>query len=152
VRTLAYTKDSNLKENIEYDIEGTPCKLVMSGKGSDVFIPSGVDAAYPKEAGYDSYVAVPIYNSSNTVVIGHIAALDDKPMSDDKNQTSILKIFAARAGAEIDRIKAENLPTSNWNRFCQKANNATAICLKKPRSPMCMKVSIQNSSKRTGPP
>ncbi|MFN8306809.1 MAG: sigma 54-interacting transcriptional regulator [Ferruginibacter sp.] len=107
VRTLAYTKDSTLKENIEYDIEHTPCKLVMSGKGSDVFIPSGVDAAYPKEAGYDSYVAVPIYNSSNTEVIGHIAALDDKPMSDDKNQTSILKIFAARAGAEIDRIKAE---------------------------------------------
>lgn len=107
VRTLAFTKDSKLQENIEYDIEGTPCKLVMGGKGSEIFISSGCDKAYPKEAGYDSYVAVPIYSSSNTEVIGHIAALNDKPMSNEMNQTSILKIFAARAGAEIDRIKAE---------------------------------------------
>ncbi|MEP7164359.1 MAG: sigma 54-interacting transcriptional regulator [Ferruginibacter sp.] len=107
VRTLAFTKDSKLQENIEYDIEGTPCKLVMEGKGSDIFISSGVDKTYPKEAGYDSYVAVPIYSSSNNDVIGHIAALDDHPMTNEMNQTSILKIFAARAGAEIDRIKAE---------------------------------------------
>ncbi len=107
VRTLAYTKDSKLSENIEYDIEGTPCKLVMAGKGSEIFIPTGCDKTYPKEAGYDSYVAVPIYSPSNGDVLGHIAALDDHPMTIEKNQTSILQIFAARAGAEMDRIKAE---------------------------------------------
>jgi PAS domain S-box-containing protein len=107
VRTLAYTKDSELSENIEYDIEGTPCKLVMAGKGSEIFIPTGCDKTYPKEAGYDSYVAVPIYSPSSGDVLGHIAALDDHPMTIEKNQTSILQIFAARAGAEMDRIKAE---------------------------------------------
>ncbi len=107
VRTLAYTTGSKLTENIEYDVEGTPCKVVMKGKGSNVFIASGCDKVYPKEAGYDSYVAVPITSPANGDVIGHIAALDDKPMSNEMNQTSILKIFAARAGAEIDRIKAE---------------------------------------------
>jgi PAS domain S-box-containing protein len=107
VRTLAYTKNEKLQQNIEYDIEGTPCKIVMQGKGTEVFIATGCDKAYPKEAGYDSYVAVPIYSASVGDVIGHIAALDDKPMNESQNQTAILKIFAARAGAEMDRIKAE---------------------------------------------
>lgn len=107
VRTLAFTTNNKLTENIEYDVEGTPCKLVMEGKGNDVFIKSGCDKTYPKEAGYDSYVAVPISSPSSGYVIGHIAALDDSPMSNEMNQTSILKIFAARAGAEIDRIRAE---------------------------------------------
>jgi formate hydrogenlyase transcriptional activator len=107
VRTLAYTTGGKLNENIEYDVAGTPCKLVMEGKGNNIFIASGCDKVYPKEAGYDSYVAVPITSPANGDVIGHIAALDDKPMSNEMNQTSILKIFAARAGAEIDRIKAE---------------------------------------------
>jgi formate hydrogenlyase transcriptional activator len=107
LRTLAYTKNKVLEQNIEYDIEGTPCKLVMQGKGTEVFIATGCDKKYPKEAGYDSYVAVPICSSSGGDVIGHIAALDDKPMTENQNQTAILKIFAARAGSEIDRIKAE---------------------------------------------
>ncbi len=107
VRTLSYSKNNQREENIEYDVEGTPCKLVMEGKGAPVFISAGCDKAYPAEAGYESYVAVPIYSPASGDVIGHIAALDDEPMQNEMNQTSILKIFAARAGAEIDRIKAE---------------------------------------------
>ncbi len=107
VRTLAYTKNKKLEENIEYDVEGTPCKLVMEGSGSAIFISTGCDKTYAKEAGYDSYVAVPIYSPSTGNVIGHIAALDDAPMSNEMNQTAILKIFAARAGSEIERIKSE---------------------------------------------
>lgn len=107
VRTLSFSNNNKLEENIEYDVEGTPCKLVMEGKGSDLFIPAGCDKTYPAEAGYDSYVAVPICSPTSGDVIGHIAALDDKPMQNEMNQTSILKIFAARAGAEMGRIKAE---------------------------------------------
>lgn len=107
VRTLSYSNNNQREENIEYDVEGTPCKLVMEGKGSPVFISDGCNKTYPAEAGYESYVAVPIYSPASGDVIGHIAALDDEPMRNEMNQTSILKIFAARAGAEIDRIKAE---------------------------------------------
>lgn len=107
VRTLSYSKNNKTEENIEYALEGTPCKLVMEGKGSDLFISTGCDKAYAAEAGYDSYVAVPICSPTSGDVIGHIAALNDAPMYDEMNQTSILKIFAARAGAEIERIKAE---------------------------------------------
>lgn len=107
VRTLAYTQNGELSENIEYDVDGTPCKLVMQGRGSQIFIPTGCEKTYPKESGYDSYVAVPIFSPASGGVIGHIAALDDKPMTNEINQLSILQIFASRTGAEIDRIKAE---------------------------------------------
>jgi len=107
LRTLSYTINHHLKENIEYSVEGTPCEIVMRGSGSNLFIPSGCDKTYPKESGYESYIAVPIYSPQTGEVLGHIAALDDKPMNETQNQTSILKIFAARAGSEIERIKAQ---------------------------------------------
>ncbi|MDX2046873.1 MAG: sigma 54-interacting transcriptional regulator [Chitinophagaceae bacterium] len=122
VRTLSYTVNHKLEKNIEYDVEGTPCKLVMHGKGSDIFIPSGCDKTYPKEAGYNSYMAVPVYSPQTGEVTGHIAALNDKPMGESQNQASILRIFAARAGSEIDRIKAEEK--------LKIANNELKILLK----------------------
>jgi PAS domain S-box-containing protein len=105
VRTISFVDHGTPLENIEYDLEGTPCEIVMAGK--DYFCANELEKNFPKEKGLQSYVAVPIYSPVNGEVLGHIAALDDKPMSETQNQTSILKIFAARAGSEIDRIKTE---------------------------------------------
>jgi PAS domain S-box-containing protein len=54
-----------------------------------------------------SYIGVPIFSPVTGEILGHIAGLDDKPMNKSHNQASILKIFAARAGSEIERIKTE---------------------------------------------
>ena len=105
LRTIAYVKNATPVENVEYDLEGTPCEIVMKGK--DYFCANELEKMFPKEKGMQSYVAVPIYSPATGEILGHIAALDDKPMNESHNQTSILKIFAARAGSEIDRIKAE---------------------------------------------
>jgi formate hydrogenlyase transcriptional activator len=40
-------------------------------------------------------------------VIGHIALLDDKPMERDERAIDLIKIFAARASAELKRQRAE---------------------------------------------
>ena len=105
VRTIAFVEHATPIENIEYDLKGTPCEIVMQGK--DYFCANELEKVFPKEKGLQSYVAVPIYSPSTGEILGHIAALDDKPMNESQNQTSILRIFAARAGSEIDRIKAE---------------------------------------------
>jgi formate hydrogenlyase transcriptional activator len=105
LRTIAYVENAVPIENVEYDLEGTPCEIVMKGK--DYFCATELEKNFPKEKGLQSYVAVPIYSPATGEILGHIAALDDKPMNESHNQTSILKIFAARAGSEIDRIKAE---------------------------------------------
>ncbi len=105
LRTISYVEYEIPLENVEYDLEGTPCELVMKGK--DYFCPDELEKKFPKEKGLKSYIAVPIYSPATGEILGHIAALDDKPMDETQNQTSILKIFAARAGSEIDRLKAE---------------------------------------------
>jgi formate hydrogenlyase transcriptional activator len=42
------------------------------------------------------------------VVVGHLAILDDKPMLDGPRGIAIMRIFAARAHAEIERLRAED--------------------------------------------
>ena len=44
---------------------------------------------------------------SESRVMGHIAILDDKPMERDSDAIDLVKIFAARAAAELKRQKAE---------------------------------------------
>ncbi|MBI3717286.1 MAG: sigma 54-interacting transcriptional regulator [Sphingobacteriales bacterium] len=104
VRSLSYVDRQELKENVEYDLAGTPCETVMKGK--DYFCANELEKIFPREKGIQSYVAVPIYSQATGEVLGHIAGLDTEPMSPNQNQTSILKIFAARAGAEMDRLDA----------------------------------------------
>ena len=53
-----------------------------------------------------SYLGVPMLDSDSRV-IGHIAILDDKPMERDPHAIDLVKIFAARAAAELKRQKAE---------------------------------------------
>jgi formate hydrogenlyase transcriptional activator len=105
VRTLSYVDHQELRENIEYDLEGTPCEIVMKGK--DYFCASALEKQFPREKDISSYVAVPIYSPSTKEVIGHIAAFDKSPMTNAQNQADILRIFAARAGSEIERIKTQ---------------------------------------------
>ena len=107
VKTLAYIKHREVVNNVEYEVEGTPCKLVMQGKGAEIFIPDNCETDFPREAGYSSFVAVPIYTSSTGEVIGHIAVFDTQPMRNEQNQSVILRIFAAKTGAEIERMAAE---------------------------------------------
>jgi formate hydrogenlyase transcriptional activator len=51
-------------------------------------------------------MGLPILNAA-AQVIGHLAVLDDKPMPEDARGLAVLKIFAARAGAEFERLQAE---------------------------------------------
>jgi formate hydrogenlyase transcriptional activator len=114
LRTICYVDGEKLLDNIEYDTAGIPCEIIMEGK--DFFMSTGVQEKYPKEAGIEAAVGVPIYSSKSGEIIGHILAIDPNPVTTEKNQTAILKIFAARAGAELERMRAEEkLKIANAN-------------------------------------
>jgi len=51
-------------------------------------------------------LGIPLCNVAGEV-IGHLAILDDKPMAKTPRGLSLLTIFAARAGAELERLRAE---------------------------------------------
>jgi GAF domain-containing protein len=101
VRTLAFWSGSHFLDSLEYDLPGTPCDTVIR-EGRTCFHPAGLESAFPVEEGFQSYIGVPIFGRDGTV-LGHLAFLDQKEMSSEMLVDSVFRIFAARAGAELER-------------------------------------------------
>src|SRR5262249_22949567 len=101
LRTLACYKYDNFIEQFEYDLAGGPCEGVIQN-GMCVY--PLLRAIFPKED-QQSYLGVAIYDSQGQV-IGHLVVEDDKPWYPGPYDIDILKLFAARAGAELERIHA----------------------------------------------
>lgn len=106
VRTLAFWFQNNFIDNIEYDLKGTPCHEVIANKEYSCYSDNIINR-FPEdqdlvELKARSYAGIPLIDSTG-IVIGHIAVLDTNPMQDDQTRELVLKIFAARAGAELER-------------------------------------------------
>lgn len=114
VRTLAFVEGGEFRENIEYDLADTPCERVIGG--NVCVYPDRLEQLFPKEAGYQSYVGVPLLDSAGNL-LGHLAVLDDEPITNENDYTSLLKIFAARAGVELERKRAEEALRQSEERF-----------------------------------
>ncbi len=64
----------------------------------------------------EGYLAIPVTNSS-AEVMGHLAIMDTKPMPLDNIDLSVFRIFGARAGAELQRVKLEAQMKHNEERM-----------------------------------
>ncbi len=109
VRTLAMWTGDGFGENVEYGTANTPCEAVMAGEVS--FWAKDVQRLFPKDKdlvklGVESYLAVPISDITGQV-IGHVGAMDKKPMPKEPVGKPILELIALRAGAELVRTRAE---------------------------------------------
>jgi PAS domain S-box-containing protein len=108
-RTLALWGHGQLMPNIEVLSAGTPCESVLDGQMSHH--PCDLQRLFPLDVGLvswkaESYCGVPLLDGNSTTV-GHLAIIDDRPMPDGPRGLAIMRIFAARARAEIDRLRAE---------------------------------------------
>ncbi len=108
-RMRAFWKATGFGENFEYDVAATPCAKVLEGAVS--YYCDAVQRLFPDDADLielraASYAGLPLVASSGEI-IGHLAVLDDKPMDDPPGGLPILKVFAARAAAELERLRAE---------------------------------------------
>ena len=109
VCTLAFWCDRDFGENFEYGIANTPCEQVIGGLSC--YYPRNLRSIFPLDHDLvrlkaESYIGVPLINSSGQI-LGHLVVIDDRPIEDGSTELSILKIFAARAAAELERQKAE---------------------------------------------
>src|SRR6516165_4737810 len=108
-RTLAFWKGDGFGENFDFDIADTPCERVLHGEVC--CYKQGLQGLFPPDKLADwqaqSYLGVPMLDRRNRV-IGHLAILDDKPMEGEVRAIDLLKIFASRAAAELNRQKAED--------------------------------------------
>jgi diguanylate cyclase (GGDEF)-like protein len=109
VNTKAVHAQGSMAENFSYRLEGTPCMNVAS-QGTCVY-PSGVQRQFPDDAllarmGCEGYIGTPLINAQGEP-IGLVVVLSRKPLAQTEYMREILEIFAARAGAELQRLQAE---------------------------------------------
>ncbi|HEY9298366.1 MAG TPA: histidine kinase dimerization/phospho-acceptor domain-containing protein, partial [Phormidium sp.] len=109
VRTLAIWTGNRLGENFEYDLQGTPCESILLGQ--TCYYSENIKNLFSSDPdlatiGAESYLGIPLTNSLGET-LGHLAVMDVKPMENDPGRELILRIFAARAGAELERKQAE---------------------------------------------
>jgi predicted ATPase/transcriptional regulator with GAF, ATPase, and Fis domain len=108
-QTLAFWQRELLAENFSYQLAPTPFAAVSD---ADVcHYPQEVQRFFPRdmllrELGAESFLSVPLRDARGRV-IGHLAALDTRPMPAPPRGLSLLQIFAARAGAELERQRSE---------------------------------------------
>ncbi len=110
LHTIALFVNGKCKENYVYDMRGTPCEPVIIEMSVEHHA-DNVQKTYPldtslSEFGARSYFGVPMIGSKGDIV-GHLALLGDKPTPSEVYGLSVLKIFASRAGAELERIYVE---------------------------------------------
>jgi formate hydrogenlyase transcriptional activator len=108
-RTTAFWFKDSITENVEWDLRGTPCEDVVFG--DLCHHATGVSQRFPTDEplvamGIQSYLGVPLRDPVGRTM-GHLAVFDDRPMPAEPRRLFIFRIFAARATAELLRLRAE---------------------------------------------
>ena len=109
VRLISIWTGANFGENFEYDIRDTPCENVVGRQLA--WYPKDVRGLFPKdvwltENAIESYLAIPLFHT-NGAALGHLGVMHVESL-DHPQAASILKIFASRAAAELQRRQVEN--------------------------------------------
>ncbi|HEY3493980.1 MAG TPA: GAF domain-containing protein, partial [Polyangiaceae bacterium] len=110
LRALAFWLGGEWVQNYEQAIDGTPCRAVVENRRF-VHLPERLFELYPddpniRRVGAVSYMGVPLTDLDGTV-LGHLAVMDTKPMPEEPIRLALFEIFAARAAAELRRLRTE---------------------------------------------
>ncbi|HEY7162702.1 MAG TPA: sigma 54-interacting transcriptional regulator [Acidobacteriota bacterium] len=94
----------------ELNIEGTPCEVVVRDLRL-IHYPDRVQELFPndamlREVGTCSYMGVPLLDLDGRL-LGHMAVVDRVPMPVEPRFRALFEIFAGRAAAELQRLRAE---------------------------------------------
>lgn len=108
-RVVAGWNSEQFVSNHEYEATQTPYEDLLDGRIS--FFSDRIQDTFPnekllKDIGAKSCAGVPFFDASLNV-IGHLVVFDRRPILDKERTISILRVFASRAGAELERQKAE---------------------------------------------
>lgn len=137
LRTLACRDRERLMENFEYSLPGTPCEEVVHHRHA-VAIEEGVQLLYPTdtllaEMGCEGYYAEPLTATGTDTVLGHLALLDVGPLRLDEDERSMMKVFAARTAAELERKLAAEALAQERVLLAERVEERTADLLRANR-------------------
>ncbi len=127
--TLAFWQGGRFGENVTYPVAGTPCEAVIAGE--TCHHPRGLQALFPADRdlatlGAESYLGVPLVGSAGDVV-GHIALIHDQELLPDPQGLAVLRIFASRAGTELERQRADDALRESQLRYSTLAETVPEV-------------------------
>jgi PAS domain S-box-containing protein len=98
---------------------GTPCEEVI--RGNLCHHSSGVKLKFPDdkplvEWGIESYLGVPLCDTKGKH-LGHLAVFDEQRMPAEPRKLFTMRIFAARAAAELERLRYEEQLRESEERY-----------------------------------
>jgi PAS domain S-box-containing protein len=111
LRTLAAWMNGRFLSDYEYEITGTPCEQVID-EARLIHFRENVAEMFPddpelEKIGAVSYMGVPLLDVDEKI-LGNLAVLDTRPMPEEPRGLALFRIFAARATAELQRLRAES--------------------------------------------
>lgn len=109
VQALAMWDGTDVIRDVTYDIEGTPCEQAV--KSGFYQCHDDVTVAFPQDAllrdwAVRSYVGLVLRDSTGRV-IGLLSAFHDVPLPAPATDESMLRVYASRAAAELERLRVE---------------------------------------------
>lgn len=122
VRLLGRVTDGEAAEDVvEYALEGSPCARVV-GRSLCRFS-RGVRGLFPNDPRLaaleaESYCGAPLFDSGGRP-LGHIAVIGRKPLEAAAFVENLLQVFAARAAAEMERLRTINALKESEGRYRQ---------------------------------
>jgi PAS domain S-box-containing protein len=119
IKTLAVCDHGRIVDNFEYSLANSPCENVV-GQSLRCY-PRGVRQQFPLDdllsnMDIESYIGTPLFDSAKRA-IGILNVLDSKPLENPKIAQSMLRIFAVRASAELERKQSEETLHENEEKF-----------------------------------
>ncbi|MCO7224804.1 sensor domain-containing diguanylate cyclase [Pleionea sp. CnH1-48] len=105
IQTVVVLIDGELSDNFIYDLKGTPCHNVFTGKRVCIHA-DGVAQQFPEDKmlvdmGVESYIGAPTIIGKN--LQGLVAMLDPEKVEDEVFYSSLLEFVSARAAVELER-------------------------------------------------
>ena len=105
----AWPEEIRLPEGTEYDLAGAPCQYIVSR--DVVSVPENAPARFPQDEllvrhRLEGYLGV-VMKDATGGRIGYVGVLSKRRLEPSDEQLAALQIFAARAGAELDRRRSE---------------------------------------------
>jgi PAS domain S-box-containing protein len=125
-RVLAIWERDHVVEDLAFEFTTSPAAEVL--RGGLAHFPTGVLQRYPQakflaERGVDGYMAVPCRDGAGNT-LGFLSVFDERPMPPEPRRLFIMRIFAARATAELQRLRAEQQLQESEARYRDLYENA----------------------------
>ena len=118
-RTLAFWNGTEFAQPFEYPLAGNPCAAVSAD--AELVVQRGLRTRFPSYArttdlNAESFFGLRLHGSSGEP-LGVLAIVDVKPLAEEASARTVMRIFASRAGAELERLRAATSLAESEARF-----------------------------------